>query len=363
MSEKVLGVASREWATRPQDQRFGSLAELHRVVLERTARTKEHNQVEYGKLRVEAADGDVRLVGESNRASLTHWAFGQLCSAVKSPAKFLRELPATLAAQVLNNRLAERGNESGDCKLLVDQGEGGGQSKVRAFTGTGYARIWDSEITERLLRLEAEGGWQPAPAAFDGGRGLYASDHDVFAFMVDNGRRIFETLPGGGLSRGFIVANSEAGDKSFWMLRFLYQYICGNHNIWGVEGIEEVNIRHVGEAGKRAWGEMQVTLKGYAEASAGEDEGKIRRAMAKELAASKEELVDKLFGLKSLGLTRGLLEKAYEHAEEHEGWYLAAPTSAWGMGNGITGVAREIVNADERVRVERAAGKVMEMGF
>jgi len=87
-------------------------------------------------------------------------------------------------------------------------------------------RIWNSEITSRLCDLEARGPWQPAPAAFDGSRGLYMGDRDLFAFMVDSGRRIFEKLPGGGLSRGFFVWNSEVGAASFGIQTFFYEYVC-----------------------------------------------------------------------------------------------------------------------------------------
>lgn len=358
----VLGQANREWSARPADQSFLTLADLHAAVQARTERAREAKSVPYSTLRVEAGDGELRLIGKGNvPAAFTHWSFGQLSQAVGAPAGYMRMLPATLAAQNINHGLATRGAELDDCKLLLDVN---GSATVRAFTGTGYARIWDRDITSRLLQLPGE--WQPAPETTlaDGGktRGLYASDHDCFAFLVDNDRRVFESMPGGGLSRGFMVANSEVGDKAFWFLTFLYAYICGNHNIWGVTGAKELRIRHTGQADARAFGELTVELRKYADASASEDEAKIKRCMAYQLGRDKDEVLDKLFGIRAVALPRRTLDAAYQLAEGHSDWY-GDPRSAWGMGNGLTEAARELAFTDERVKVERAAGKVFEMAF
>ena len=358
----VLGQANREWANRPADQSFLTIQDLHNAVEARTVRAREVPEVFYKDLRVVEHHGDVKLVGKQGiPASLTHWSFGQLCSRVKAPSDFIRDLPSGLAVNVLNDRLAKRGEDDTRTKLLMDVN---GHATVRAMTGPDYSRIWDVDITKRLLRLPSE--WQPAPETdlASGGktRGLYASDHDVFVFLVDNNRRVFEKLPGGGLSRGFMVANSEVGDKAFWMLTFLYSYICGNHNIWGVQGVRELRIRHTGNADDRAFQQLRVELRKYADESATEDEEKIKLCMAKTLAKDKDELLDKLFGMRTLGVPRKTLEAAYLLAEKHEDWY-GAPNTVWGMGNGLSEHAKSIPFTDERVRTERAAGRVFEMAF
>jgi hypothetical protein len=236
--------------------------------------------------------------------------------------------------------------------------------RIRALTGPDYGRIWDRDITSRALALPDQ--WQPAPEtttmAGAQTRGLYASDHDVFLFMVDNERRIFESAPGGGLSRGFMVANSEVGDKSFWMLTFLYNFICANHNVWGVSGVRELRIRHTKGNTRKAFHHLSLELRKYAEAGAGEDEAKIQRCMAHQVAKNKDELLDTLFGMRSLGLSRKLLAEAYGNAERHADWY-GDPRTAWGIGNGISQAAQAIPYADQRVQVERAAGKVFELAF
>lgn len=363
----VLGHASSEWAHRPADESFLTLEDLHAAVEARTLRARELPGV-YQALRVEKdprSESRINLVGQQNRpARLTHWAFGQLAKLVQAPAGFLRELPATLAAQVLNNRLATKGKDAGSGKLLLDVS--GETTTVRAFTGANYTRIWDRDITKRLVGLQ-ERGWQPAPETelLSGGktRGLYASDHDVFAFLVDNDRRIFERDPGGGLSRGFMVANSEVGDKSFWFLTFLYAFICGNHNIWGVQGVGELRIPHRGKADERAFTELEVQLRKYAEASALEDETRILKLRATELGKDKDEVLDKVFAMLGGDLTRKLLGEAWQRAEEHESWYGAPPNTAWALGNGVTEVAREIEHADTRIEVERGAERIWTESF
>jgi len=361
----TLMQASGQWSSRPADQRFSSLETLAENVAKVRARAHESHNVPYKALRVEAAGDDIKLIGPANvPASLTHWSFGQLAGRVGAPANYLRTLSPTLSAQNLNYKLARIEDHIGDdlddraAKLLLDVN---GSFTVRALTGEGYSRIWNADIVSRLQALvDQNPQWQPAPAAFDGSRGLYASDHDLFCFMVDNERRIFEKAPGGGLARGFFVANSEEGDKAFWMLTFFYEFVCGNHRVWGASGIRELNIRHVGSADDRAFEQLTVELKRYAESSASEDEAKIQAAMNFKIADTKEAVLDAVFGLR-IG-SRKMLLAGINKADEHADWY-GSPLTAWGLAGGLTEIARDVVHADQRVVAERAAGRVMQMAF
>jgi len=237
--------------------------------------------------------------------------------------------------------------------------QNGDSLTLRAATSDSYARLWNSDITSRLLRLEGEHGWNPAPAAFDGSRGLYLGDRNMFAFLVDNDRRIFESAPGGGLSRGFFVANSEVGSDSFWLYTFLYNYICGNHMVWGAKAVKEIRLRHVGKIEDKAFDGWVGSLKEYRDGAASEDEMKIKAAMAKTLGKDKNEVLDALFGLNQTGLTRRVIGQAYDLAEQRVDWY-GAPNSVWGMAGGLTEIARDLPNADDRIALERVASKMMD---
>lgn len=358
--------ASNQWATRPADESFNSLAELHAANVAYREASLVSPTTPYASLRAEAQDNEVVILGKKSiPAKLTHWAFGQLCARVKVPAGFLREQPATLATQNLNwglKRLSDGIADDGDdrtANLLIHKNGG---MQVHGFNSEKYSRIWNDDITNRLLELEAEHGWSPAPAAFDGKRGLYASAHDMFVFMVDNQRRIFEKSPGGGLSRGFFVENSLVGASKLRFTRFLYAFVCGNHIVWGAQDVVELALRHVGSANERAMQELEVEVTKYLDSSPSDEEAMIASAKKRVIAATPSNVLDAIFGKKIPALTQKLLADGQQKATEHADWY-GDPNTVWGMVNGITEVARDFAYADRRVEVERAASKLLTMEF
>jgi hypothetical protein len=367
MSE--LMAASNQWANRPADQRFASLEAIHAAVTHHRSVAAEARSVPMSALTISTQeyqrDGQPPVVepvlksANSNRiARFTNFAFGQFAKRVGAPAAYLRSLPAGLAASNLNYGLrAADDRDATDNTILFAQN---GELVTRAITSDSYTRIWNVDITSRLIRLAEESKiWQPAPAAFDGSRGLYASDKDMFCFLVDNDRRIFESMPGGGLSRGFFVSNSEVGDASFRLTTFLYQYVCGNHIVWGAQGVTELRIPHVGDADERAFRRMGVELRKYAETSAKGEEAKIERMMKFTLGNTKDEVLDRVFGLK---VPKRLAAQAYDLAVREEDAY-GNPRSVWGFTSGMTQIARDLPYTDERVEMERLAGKVMQIAF
>lgn len=359
----VLTRANHEWSTRPADERFSSLKDMHGRATElRTSAAVA--QIKFNALQVVDQDGEVALVGQNSKAKLTNWAFNQLAERAHAPANYLRTLPAKVAADALNAGLAHVGGVADDADknavVLMDRSNG---LTARCITSDKYSRIWNADITKRLVDLEAEGPWQPAPAAFDGSRGLYLGDRDMFAFLVDNDRRIFEKGPGGGLSRGFMTWNSEVGGGAFGFMSFLYEYVCGNHRIWGATNVAEMRVIHIGkDQSTKAFANLAVELRKYADSSAADDEAKVETARTFQIAATKDEVLDAVFGLKSPALTRRVIGQAYDLAEERVDWY-GSPRSAWGMAGGLTEIARDLPNANERQALDVAAAKVMEMAF
>jgi hypothetical protein len=65
--------------------------------------------------------------------------------------------------------------------------------------------------------------------------------------------------------------------------------------------------------------------------------------------------------MRSLNLTRKALEEAYDSAEQHP--EDSSPQTVWGMAQGLTREAQKSPYADQRVKRDRAAGKVMEIVF
>jgi hypothetical protein len=383
--------ASNQWMTRPDDERFETLQDLDRTCQEYRA-TAVTASVPYGDLTVQPRGDDMLIAGKKQQAVLTHWAFGQLASRAGAPATYLRTLTSALAASCLNQGLERRDltEDRGPARLLLHQN---GSLVCRALTSDKYARIWNSDITGRLQRLAEEQGWRVPPArpARDGQlgtrpatqadvnrlggtsglsinvgdliapAGLYASDHDLFAFLI-NEDRLIDGGNGETLGRGFFVWNSEVGASSFGIMTFLYEYVCGNHIVWGAKGVKELRIRHVGDANEAAFKELQGELKTYADESASDTEAKIAAAKRFSLGADKDAVLDAVFGLRVPVLSRKRIGEAYDLAETFEAIH-GAPTTAWGLASGLTRLSQTLPYADERVAVDRAAGKVLEVAF
>ncbi len=363
-----LMAANAQWASRPADQRFSSLADLHAAVLHHRDVAAEQKGVALRTLRITTQADEAGVVAPvlgttttERTASFTHFSFGQLARKIGAPASYLRGLSAGLASANLNEGLRRAvEDDAGDSTLLFAQN---GSLVLRAWTSDKYARIWNSDITSRLIRLTEENPvWQPAPAAFDGSRGLYASDKDIFGFMVNSDRRIFESLPGGGLSRGFFISNSEVGDASFSLTTFLYQYICGNHMVWGAQGVRNIRIPHIGDADARAFRNITIELRKYADESAAVDEQKIGRMIKYEITGTKDQVLDTIFSQVGKDVPKNVIAQGIEIAAKSEDRY-GNPRSIFAITSGITEVARDKANADERVRLEKAASKVAQIAF
>lgn len=377
--------ASKQWSERPSDERFASIQDLHDQCKAYYTTAKE-NKVPASAIRTEAIDGDVQLVGRAgNPAKLTHWSFGQLAARVSAPASYLRDLPATLACQNLNHGLAKL-DPNYTANLLFHSN---GHLLLRAFTSDEYTRIWNWEIAERLLELERQ-GWTPArpDKRFDGGDpticqvcngagktngadcqyckgsgkalpALYASDHDMFAFVRNNNAVIREPGNPDGLQRGVIVQNSEVGASALKLTRFLYREMCGNHIIWGASKVCEIKVRHIGNARYR-WMGYHAELRRYLDQSAAADEQRIAAARTVKIGDTKDEVLDKLFGMRSLGLSRKVLDAGYAAALPSQD---GDPKTVWGMVNGLTRHSQTVPYADQRTAIDTAAGKLMEANF
>jgi hypothetical protein len=352
--------AHRQWATRPEDERFTSLQALYDAC-KTYASSAAEKDVPFSDLRVENLDGDVQLIGRAGiPAKLTHWAFGQLCAKVEAPASYLRDLPATLACQNLNHGLAERVKDAASdmASLLFHRN---GSMLLRALTTDSYTRIWNYEVAERLLEMEAS-GWQPAKPdirVVDDRLPLYASDHDMFVFLSNRNVTVDEAGSDQPLYRGVIVENSEVGASALKLTRFLYREMCGNHIIWGASNVLDISVRHVGSARQR-WGLYAAQIRRYAESSVSDEQAKIARAKGKIIGATKEQVLDALFGIRSVGLSRAVLEAGYDAVVESED---GPANTQWGIVQGLTRHSQTIPYADGRTRVDRGAGKLMEVEF
>lgn len=381
--------ASNQWSTRPDDERFWTVAEA----LDQTKSYAESAVEKVGyhqDLRVEAVGTEIHMLGKSGiPARLSHHAFGQIAGMAGAPAGYLRDLPATLAAQNVNHGLKARGDNSKAQMLFHRNGE----ILLRAITSDNYSRIWNFEVFERLQEMTAQ-GWKvpparPSPMGSSRSRpateadilrksnsvgglkvkvgdmiapaGVYASDHDMFCFLINEDRRI-DDGSADGLSRGLFLWNSEVGAKSLGIQEFRFKSVCGNHIVWGASGVKEVRIRHVGKGAREAFRTVHQAVRAYNGASASGEEDAIRRAQRMVLGTNRAETLDavyKLVSSKRIPLGQKLLGEALDLAEKRVDDY-GSPRTVWAVGNALTELSQKSAYAEDRVAIDTAAGKLMQ---
>lgn len=365
-----LHKASNQWSTRPADERFSTLEALRNATAAYRDNAIQAPHTDLASLTVLAADGgEIEIIGVSGkRAVPTHNVFGQLCARAKAPAGYLRSLPAHVAAEALGYGLAKASDEDRSASLLLRQN---GRLELRAATSEKYARIWNVEVADALLRLQADQPSWVFPEAFRSASGrqgwgdkhtipvAYASDHDLFVFLCDYDHAVQNN--GESLFRGFFVENSEVGAAAFTLTTFLFDMVCANVIVWGAREVHELSVRHVGSARERAFRELSVEVKKYADGSASEQAATIARARVKLLGDKREDVISSLFARKIPGLGKGTIGEAFDAAERSPRY--GDPRSVWGIVNGLTEVSQAAPFATERAAIDRAAGRVLQTVF
>jgi hypothetical protein len=375
-ASQTLGHASKQWRDRPADERFTTLEALRDATVAYRDASKVVSTTA-AKLRADVRQGEVVLIGPGGGGAIpTHHAFGQLCSRVGAPAGYLRQLPGELAAQALDHGLREAGSDV-STKLLLRNGAEG--REVHAITSDSYGRVWNAEIAQRLVDLQAAQPYWTFPEAFRkvGGRAgqagktlpvAFASDHDLFVFLTDYEHGVEVRQADGSthtLARGFTISNSEVGAGRLEARYFLFDYVCSNVLIWGARVLADVDIVHRGKARARfadGFADLARDLRSLAHGSAREEQEQISRAQRTLVADTKGEVVSTLFGrFGKRGLSKGIIEAAYEVVAETPRY--GDPRSVWAVTNGLTEVSQRAKHADERRKVDELAADVLSMAF
>lgn len=369
-----IGRVSSEWFSRPDDERFLSLDELMASVRGR-AECSATRTVDSSAVRVEASREDperlaLMLPGADAPVAPTHWSFGQLASLVGAPASYLRQLPAALAGINLQYGLSSHRAEQIKTLEVAN-----GRTELRAVTGPDYGRIYDHELVSAVQRIAGNGTgdtrWK-VPGVLDWRSGvynphvdvscdtttLYASDRDVFLFLVDD----LNPIEAGRLAdgspdlyfRGFYCWNSEVGAKTLGIASFYLRAVCQNRNLWGVEDFEEITIRHSKYAAGRFAHEAAPALTRFAESSPMPFVNGVRQARERIVARTDE---DRTEFLRKRGFSKGETAKIIETVLAEEGH---PPASVFDFVQGITAVARTKSHQDARLELEGRAKKLLE---
>lgn len=365
--------ANHQWSSRPDDERFLSLITLndHVQSLRQRSAAKIVSSRALTAAPVEGDSQALMLTGPNGApVNVTNWAFGQLAARAGAPAGYLRSIPTPLAADCINYGLhhqrdiAEVGVLLTRAPLSEVVGVPTPAATARAVTGPNYGRIWNHTITTALVKQFGDGvtGKFRVPGEF-GVQGnpvtkqsttLYASDRDMWVFLADEVNRI--ELPNrrngktGSLARGFFVSNSEVGASTFILGQFLFDYMCGNHIIWGVEEFQELRIRHTAGAPDKYIEQAAPAILAMANASSVGMVDMLKAAQAK-----KVENVDAFLNARFSKSQTSAIKAAHMADEQRP------IETLWDMSTGITAYAREIQHTDDRVKLEREAGKVLKL--
>ena len=369
-----VGRVSSEWFSRPDDERYLGLTDLYDAVRRRADRAQART-VESRAVKVEAArDNAERLAllvpGRDEPVAPTHWSFGQLCGLVGAPSSYMRQLPAALAGINLQHGLLSHRAE-----LLKTLETDEGRLTLRAVTGPDYGRIWDHELVAAVIDIAGNGTgdtmWK-VPGVLDWATmthnpfvditkdttTLYASDRDVFLFLVDDTHPIEAGRLADGSPdlyfRGFYCWNSEVGSKTLGIASFYLRAVCMNRNLWGVENFEEITIRHSKFAAQRFAHEAAPALTSFANSSPAPFIAGIKAARERIVARSDE---DRESFLRKRGFSKSETAKIIETvlSEEHR-----KPESIFDFVQGITALARSKTHQDTRLELEGKARKLLE---
>jgi hypothetical protein len=375
---------SSQWFSRPDDQKFLSLDNMLAFkksdAQRMTSRTVDTHKIQIvgefdeanpsrGDLRIEYADDNNR----DHVNTPTNWSFGQLSQLSGAPAGYLKDLPAPLAADCIQWGLRyNRGREL--VKVYGSQSDGG---DLRAATGPDYGRIFDWEILEPVKNLvDASGGRWKVPGMMTGSRDglavydpdvpvtmetttLFASDRDVFVFLVDDRNPIeVGKLPNGEpdlMFRGFYAWNSETGSKTAGIAAMYLRGVCMNRNLWGVENFQEIKIRHTKFAPDRFAMEARPALESFAHGSTATFVEGVQAAKAAKIAHDDESRLE--FLSKRAGLSGRMAKAANARHLKEEG---RPVETVWDAAQAITAIARDIPHQDARIEVERKAGALLD---
>ena len=359
--------AHAQWATRPNDQRFETLSALSNAVKARRDQSRSMD-VDIAKIHITAENETIAINRGLARVEPTHWSFGQLATWLKAPASYLRTLPTDLSAPCLNNGLSQQAESGlGSLKFMAIARPGSELNTLQAVTSTTYGRIWDADCVDAVSRIvERSGGKFNNPRAyvnngqgFSGitgevkGSGLYASDRDVFMFLVDGGS-VLDAGPRAQLNRGFFVWNSEVGSRTFGMTTFLFNVVCGNHIVWGAQDVQELRIRHTQNGPHRFDAEATPALLAYCNASAKPIEDQIRKAQAFGIGKTDEEVTT---WIDSHGkFSKSEIRSAIDFAKSEEG----DCQTLWHVVQGLTAYSRGFDWIDARIDLETRAGKLLD---
>jgi len=383
-------IINRQWSNRPADERFVSLTDLHNRNLSDFHKSQQ-KVIDLKSLTARPCEADteglgLEVVGPNGKpAAINSWAFKQLATKLEVQPSFLPKLPAKIASDVINWGLSNAASEK--VNMLVTKASDT-DFMIRSITGEKYGRIWNHQISMPLVERFGDGisgDWR-VPGEFGKevpvtiqNTTLYAGEQDMFVCLVDEKNRIEMPNRRNGLksdmARGFIVTNSEVGAGVIALYFFTFDYICRNRTIWGLGDVKEIKLRHTSGAPDRWFDELAPAIENYGMVKASAFEQRMIAAQNTMLDKPAEEILKNKLAMPVVTdkMVKGIV-KAFQMDEMPEdmkgpvieGEIIKAKDmpvmrTVFDLTVGVTAFARSIPFQNERVALERAAGKFLDM--
>lgn len=341
--------AAEEFLKRPADERFESLKLLLSYIEQRSFCS--HEELKNTKNMICKANGHLYLESQSRQKyKLNNWSFSQLCTYLNIPKNFIQRLPKNLASENIQYFLDKtqlwKDEESLFlCNPIKDECS----MTVRSITSSKYGRIWDINIVEAVKKLVEDNPAWHVPPACNKGAGLYASDRDLFIFMVDETNKV--EWNSRFMGRGFFVWNSEVGSKSFGLMTFIYDYVCQNHIVLNAENVTSFEFKHTRGAPEKLANEIRPALQKMLIDVPIQVE-MFDEALKSQIGNTKDDFVKYLV---SKNFTKTEATQAHDYALREEG----RTNTRWHAIQGLTAYARDMSYANNRVDLEIRAGSLL----
>lgn len=359
----VLGELSKEWFSRPADERItGANSWEARLNIAKLAKDQYNNSSAgvVNTKQIEMVNHQGALALRSNKSGAiahpSYFAFGQICARAGAPAGYIRALHDNpdLAAANLNHGLKTRDDER--IGVLLRKHNLG--LRLDAATGPTYGRVWNWQVLD-AVNQHLDPNWT-VPGIFGKAVGaitkentsLFLGSQDMFIGLSDEHNKI--EIPNrrdgkpGLLSRGVLIGNSESGAGTLKIWAFLFDYACFNRNFWGVEDFTEISIRHTSGAPARFMYEAQPAIRKFLNAKTAHTVEVLKLAQHTKVADPFAFLTKKF--TKPAANAIITIHKEEEHRPIE---------TLWDCNVGATAYARTLPWQDERLTIERLAGEMM----
>ena len=360
--------ASQSLFGRPDDEVFSGWGDILTHLREEQKRTIE---VPLDHLSATSRDGSLLASfskdGNSYLTEITDWSFGCVAkfTGVRGAYGTLNSLTPQTSATAINELLGRNSASRRDRVSLVYLSEDKSNAPVsRAFYSNAYKRVSDLEVFQHFHTLSEQFGYEPA-GEFAGKRGglspvrpeasgLYRGDRSSFGFIANERGKV--DIDNSSLYHAVMWGNSEVGRETLWFQDVLYNFICGNHMIWGPKRLRTVKHKHVGDV--RAVLEQATRM--FEEVDLEREERRISteemfmKASTTSFAGTRKLVESKLadkFTKKDAALASSYLD--------HPQAYPKNPTSVWGVVQAITLASQEKNFMDEGRAMNKVAGDLL----